>query len=300
MSTFGKILLVVLGVHLLWGGALYFRRAPIEQDLTDRVRESLSRSEFSDVRVEFSGRIGILSGSVDYPEIVAEAERLARRPWGVRTIENRIQATADQSHRVASKAMPGIGVSASGTAGNSGKSAVVRGLQINGKFTLKKQLLQEFEPYRPVEKITETQMPVQHISYQNNSTAADPTDFDLEFRRLEINKLLEYFVINFDTSSSALTVKSRQALDQVGKILSCYPDINIEIQGHTDSTGTPGFNKLLSSARSRAVYNYLVDTGTAAERLRLNAYGSMRSAASNRTLEGRRLNRRVVLQALQQ
>ena len=86
-------------------------------------------------------------------------------------------------------------------------------------------------------------------------------------------------------------------LDQTEKILNRYSEINIEIQGHTDNTGTPEFNRLLSLARARAVSNYLIAAGVAAERLRLKAFGETQSIASNRTAEGRRRNRRVVIQA---
>ena len=104
-------------------------------------------------------------------------------------------------------------------------------------------------------------------------------------------------MITFDTSSVLLTDTSRQILDQAAKVLNCYSKINIEIQGHTDNTGAPGYNRLLSSARARAVYNFLIGNDVAAERLKIKAYGESRSIASNSTKKGRRMNRRVVLHA---
>ncbi len=366
MSTFGKIIIIVLGVHLLWGGALYLRRAPIEQDLINQVRDSLNRPEFSNVAVEFIGRKGILTGTVEHTESIAEAQRLAGKYWGVRTIDNRIQAVAENRRQAGSNTPAQADFPTSGDNAQQGKWAVVRGYQINGKFllsgklpdwlsrnrmitmaeevygpgnvaialsiendlrlpadlmenfrhflevhrfkvvgfesgdgnfSLKADLPQEFEKYRPINRVESAPMTVKPVTYQGTRTAADTTDVNLEFQRLELNKLLESFVITFDTSSVLLTDTSRQILGQAAKVLNCYSEINIEIRGHTDNTGATGYNQLLSSARARAVYNYLVGNDVAVERLKIIAYGESRSIASNSTAKGRRENRRVVLHA---
>jgi hypothetical protein len=73
MSKFVKLTIAVLGLLLLLAGTMYFRRVPIEQDLTAQVKAALNRPEFSNVSVLFDGRKGILSGSV------ASLSRLKRK-----------------------------------------------------------------------------------------------------------------------------------------------------------------------------------------------------------------------------
>jgi adhesin transport system outer membrane protein len=67
----------------------------------------------------------------------------------------------------------------------------------------------------------------------------------------------------------------------------------VEVQGHCDTTGNDKINDPLSQNRANAVKKYLVNKGVAAERLEAKGYGSRRSTATNATVEGRRLNRRV-------
>ncbi|MEN8130367.1 MAG: OmpA family protein [Pseudomonadota bacterium] len=65
------------------------------------------------------------------------------------------------------------------------------------------------------------------------------------------------------------------------------------IIGHTDSTGDPNYNLDLSKRRAESVYDYLVETGTPAEKLRVVGRGQQDPLASNDTKEGRTKNRRV-------
>lgn len=74
----------------------------------------------------------------------------------------------------------------------------------------------------------------------------------------------------------------------------------LEVAGHTDWSGTEAYNLALSERRSRAVRDYLVRKGIAAERLSTRAYGKSQPVASNETEAGRRSNRRVELRTLTQ
>jgi hypothetical protein len=68
-----------------------------------------------------------------------------------------------------------------------------------------------------------------------------------------------------------------------------------EIDGYTDSTGTPAYNKGLSERRAQAVADYLTSNGIGAHRLTVKGYGQDNPVADNKTAEGRAHNRRVVL-----
>jgi OOP family OmpA-OmpF porin len=68
---------------------------------------------------------------------------------------------------------------------------------------------------------------------------------------------------------------------------------SIKITGHTDSTGTPEYNKELSLKRAQAVRDYLVELGADASKMEVVGMGEDQPIADNKTREGRAQNRRV-------
>jgi outer membrane beta-barrel protein len=101
--------------------------------------------------------------------------------------------------------------------------------------------------------------------------------------------------ISFRTGSSALAAESRRVLDEVAEALTARPNMEIEIQGHSDSQGSAAANLRLSDRRARAVYDYLIGTYPSLNRSRfvVRGYGETSPIASNDTASGRRANRRV-------
>jgi outer membrane protein OmpA-like peptidoglycan-associated protein len=97
----------------------------------------------------------------------------------------------------------------------------------------------------------------------------------------------------FDTGSSKLQPGAKSALDQVAEVLNEYTDYHIRIEGHTDSTGNALSNNMLSQARAESVLNYLHQKGVAFDSMTAVGIGSTRAIATNKTPEGRQLNRRV-------
>jgi OOP family OmpA-OmpF porin len=101
--------------------------------------------------------------------------------------------------------------------------------------------------------------------------------------------------IYFRTNSAALLPTSRRVLDEVGQALLDRPEAQIEIQGHTDASGSAGYNLQLSEQRALAVFEYLTGTYPGLERGRftVQGYGESRPIASNDTADGMAMNRRV-------
>jgi outer membrane protein OmpA-like peptidoglycan-associated protein len=99
----------------------------------------------------------------------------------------------------------------------------------------------------------------------------------------------------FDFDKSIIKPEGRIKLDSAVTILNRYPDMRVEIQGHTDSVGTEQYNIGLSNRRANSVKDYLMSKGIAESRLQTRGFGETSPATSNDTAAGRALNRRVIL-----
>ncbi len=108
--------------------------------------------------------------------------------------------------------------------------------------------------------------------------------------------------VNFDFDKSNLRPDAVAILGEASEILKRYPDLRVEVAGHTDSKGTDAYNQKLSERRATAVYNYLTQNGVDASRLvGPIGYGESRPIAPNTNSdgsdnpEGRAKNRRTEL-----
>lgn len=99
--------------------------------------------------------------------------------------------------------------------------------------------------------------------------------------------------IFFATGSAKLLAKSNASLNNVVTILKDNPSYKVDIDGHTDITGTPEKNQVLSEARANSVKTYLVSKGIDEARLVATGYGIDKPIADNKTAAGRSKNRRV-------
>ncbi|HEY8537955.1 MAG TPA: OmpA family protein, partial [Steroidobacteraceae bacterium] len=105
--------------------------------------------------------------------------------------------------------------------------------------------------------------------------------------------------VNFELNSARLTPSSREVLDAVAADLKKYPRLRIELQGHTDSTGSDSYNLDLSQRRAEAVRDYLIEQGVSPQQLTAKGYGETEPIADNSTAAGRAANRRVVMRVLE-
>lgn len=101
--------------------------------------------------------------------------------------------------------------------------------------------------------------------------------------------------VNFEFDKSRLTANAKTILDGVTAELVAYPEINIELGGHTDARGSDEYNQRLSEQRAASVLQYLRSQGIASERMASAGYGEAQPVADNETEAGRELNRRVEL-----
>jgi len=104
----------------------------------------------------------------------------------------------------------------------------------------------------------------------------------------------------FAVNSTSLLAGSYDELNRVANVLKQYPETNIQIAGHTDSTGAEDYNQRLSERRAESVKNALVGMGVNPSRLTTVGYGESKPIASNNTEAGRQQNRRVEIRIIPQ
>ena len=97
----------------------------------------------------------------------------------------------------------------------------------------------------------------------------------------------------FGFDQSELSGDAKTNLSNLVKVLNSYPDTDIEIQGHTDSDGTPEYNQQLSERRAIAVSNDLITKGIDAKRILIIGYGESAPKYDNETTINKSKNRRV-------
>ena len=103
----------------------------------------------------------------------------------------------------------------------------------------------------------------------------------------------------FDTNKSILRGESEDELQRLTQLLLDNPQLQIQINGHTDNVGAAAANQLLSENRAKAVYNYLINHNIAASRLRYKGFGASQPLTTNDTDDGRQQNRRTEFLTIQ-
>jgi outer membrane protein OmpA-like peptidoglycan-associated protein len=99
----------------------------------------------------------------------------------------------------------------------------------------------------------------------------------------------------FDSGRHTLKIGARERLSKVAGILLAYPNLNVQVEGHTDNVGGVEYNQLLSEQRADTVRDFLRQQGVKQENVDSRGYGMSHPVASNSTASGRQLNRRVDL-----
>ncbi|MEZ4399551.1 MAG: OmpA family protein [Kofleriaceae bacterium] len=137
--------------------------------------------------------------------------------------------------------------------------------------------------------VTVQQDPFPPLAIRADRPAAPPPRVVLTDSNIQIMDKVQ-----FETGSDKLLPVSFPLLDQVAQVMAENPQIEqVEIQGHTDATGSAALNRKLSAARAASVKRYLVDKKIGGGRLTTKGFGPDVPVASNDTPEGREQNRRV-------
>jgi outer membrane protein OmpA-like peptidoglycan-associated protein len=99
----------------------------------------------------------------------------------------------------------------------------------------------------------------------------------------------------FDTNKYTLKTNAQVSLAKIATIIELYPSLHIQVEGYTDSTGTPAYNQTLSENRADTVMNFMVQNGVPQANIVAHGYGATNFVADNGTSAGKAQNRRVDL-----
>jgi hypothetical protein len=113
---------------------------------------------------------------------------------------------------------------------------------------------------------------------------------------LQTKEQFDLYGLHFDSDKAIIQPESKSLLDDIATALKNFPDWQLRIVGHTDSTADPQHNLQLSVDRALAIKAALVERGIDPRRLMTAGFGENRPIASNATPDGRALNRRVELE----
>ncbi len=114
----------------------------------------------------------------------------------------------------------------------------------------------------------------------------------------EIKSLVLSGDTNFEFNKSTLLPNAYTVLDSLISTMKQHPEYKWEIGGYTDGIGSAKYNIKLSKQRAQSVVDYLVRKGIERKNLKIVGYGKENPIATNKTAEGRAMNRRVEIKLL--
>ena len=117
---------------------------------------------------------------------------------------------------------------------------------------------------------------------------------DIPLLPISVGRVIVLNNIFFKFDSFSLKRESISELKKVIDFLNEYPNVKVEIGGHTDAKGSDTYNQVLSENRARRVYEYLIKVGKIdPARMSYKGYGETKPISTNDTDDGRALNRRT-------
>jgi OmpA-OmpF porin, OOP family len=104
--------------------------------------------------------------------------------------------------------------------------------------------------------------------------------------------------VNFETDSAVIAGTTSAELDEVLFVAQTCPAVRFGVDGHTDSRARDAYNQTLSEARAASVRAWMIERGLSGDRFETAGYGETKPIADNNTDEGKALNRRIEIRAL--
>ncbi|MGV8944999.1 MAG: OmpA family protein, partial [Lutibacter sp.] len=124
-------------------------------------------------------------------------------------------------------------------------------------------------------------------------------NLELAIEEAKVGQSIVLNNIYFEVGKTTVNTSFSTDLDKLVQFLKDNTETKLEIQGHTDNTGSLKLNNKLSQARANSIVDYLVKQGIDSRRISAKGFGLSLPIADNSTAEGRAKNRRVVIKVMQ-
>jgi OmpA-OmpF porin, OOP family len=118
-------------------------------------------------------------------------------------------------------------------------------------------------------------------------------NIDFKLKPVTIGDILKYENLQFEQGRSDITITAARDLDDLVATMQMNPDMEIQVEGHTDISGNPKLNKKLSEDRVEEVKYFLIYKGIDKSRIEIKAFGETKPLVTSGTIEDRSINRRV-------
>lgn len=133
----------------------------------------------------------------------------------------------------------------------------------------------------------------ENFMLEGQHSAAEPFIKKISLNPIRVGETMQLTNVFYEIDSWQLKKESMSELNNLANLLSDNKDLNMEIGGYTDTTGTDDYNQALSEKRAKSVVNYLIERGISSVKLKFKGYGNSSPIGDNGTVEGRKLNRRT-------
>ena len=133
----------------------------------------------------------------------------------------------------------------------------------------------------------------ENFLFEGIHSVAEPFNKKIILNPIKVGEKILLANVFYETDSWQIKDESITELKNLVELLNKNKDLIMEIGGHTDSTGSTEYNRLLSEKRALSVVNFLIGKGINPFRLKYKGYGNTMPIGNNETPEGRQLNRRT-------
>lgn len=147
--------------------------------------------------------------------------------------------------------------------------------------------------YRSKYEMSHTDTLTMYHSWFNNMVNDLNRGWNAYYVRDEEMKNFEFVPVYFDHDKDVLKIEFEDYLNRMAKIINSHSDLRVKIIGHTDSNGTDEYNVDLSARRASRIEAFLKGVGVHPDKIVIEFRGERDPATSNKTADGKRLNRRV-------
>ena len=144
-----------------------------------------------------------------------------------------------------------------------------------------------------------------YLYYSENFNISDSSESEtieqvIMLNKIEVNQVVILKNIFFDVNKTTLKPESTTEIENIYKLMTENPNIEIEISGHTDNVGTSAYNQKLSQGRALSVANALKEKSIDSTRIKSVGYGFDKPIAPNTTETGRAQNRRTEIKIIKE